>query len=279
MTHIKQAVIFIIFLAFAPPATAAQWEYDFTWAGIPVGHITWTVNEKGDRYTARTDVETTGLVALFSRHLSHTQVTGRIGAQAYHPQQYQTRYQTRGKKRSIDLTYGPGGEIVQEISLPASDVARETRELQPSQKNGLPDALSAMMILRRSVAEHGQEAGYSHTQRIYDGRNVTDVIWRIEGAEMIKIKGKKRDVIHTTLTRAAVAGYKPKELKKMKKGEATLHLYFSADDAAIPLMLSVSAPPGTLHGELARDCGTEKCAAPARMEDIAQVWKAAEKTP
>jgi len=121
-----------------------------------------------DRYAITMDLDTRGLASVFVDLTSHSQVQGRIVADAVHPEAYRGDVRRNGIDHHYRVDYRPDGAVV-------------TASLQPTELRGLVaadhsggavDQLTAYFIVARQLARRGSCA---LTIAVFDGHGRYDL--------------------------------------------------------------------------------------------------------
>ncbi len=243
-------MLIALFLASAQTAWAAEpmnhfiGQYDFSWSGFRLGWLALEVDENDKAYSMRLKVESAGLVNLFTHHTDDTVVKGARSGQIYHPELYESHYQTKNKPRYIKLMFNKKGVVTEEINEPPED--RTLRpEVPHALKDGAYDPLTLMMALRNGATE----------SRSFDAKHLFAVHSAHEaGAEPVTFG--KYSVTGYTLSRTPLAGITQKEAQSYAKGEPPLTLYLSADARQIPVGVSIPFLLSHIRGILVKECAT-----------------------
>jgi Protein of unknown function (DUF3108) len=251
----------LIVLAFSVPAWAEEppplnlkGTYEFQFSGLPIGKMGIEVEQDASHYAMTSDVVATGVVKLFTQHMSHTTAQASGGRIAY-----DTHYQTKKKPKSAHLVY-TAGKLVEENVQPPDN--RAVRPAVPDElKNRAHDLLSFNLALRGLVwkALHAGTKKFSLTA--YDGRRLTEVDGTVEGKRVIDYGGKPNfPVIAVSLKRKQLAGFTPPEIEGFDSNEPPLTLYYSDDSRFVPVKLEVMVLFGKITGTLAKECRSgESC--------------------
>lgn len=231
--------------------------YEFTWSGIDLGKIALLAEETDQTYGMRTLIKSRGVVSLFVKHTSDTFMSGIKNASGYIPQTYETRLQTRNKKKHIKLGYDAAGQFETELSEPEdTDRPKVPAEL----KKDAHDPLASVFDIRAKLHAALQNSEKTFSITLYDGRRLSRIQVDIPAVVERQVAGTKQRVIHTIMTRVPLSGYTEKELESMKGSPNALHVYFSDDAKLWPLLMEVHVFMATLKGELTKTCDTiESC--------------------
>lgn len=227
--------------------------YDVSWSGITVGTLVADAHEDDAHYKMSAFIESTGLTYLFTRHKSETTVEGIRQDGRYLPQQYRTEFSTRGSSREIILTYDKTGKMVQEVANPPEN--RQKRPEVPMElKERVIDLLTTFFVQRGKIYEALARDNPEFTIRMYDGRRLTDLHFKVFGRQVVGWHNQDTPVIHFTFTRTPIAGFKKSELEDIQKEEPDINLYLSDDGQLIPLKIVVASAAGMFYANLAREC-------------------------
>lgn len=218
----------------------------FTWARIPLGKLTLNMKQEGAHYSMRADAKTQGIALLFNRHISTTTVEGLITKEfRYLPQHFRSDYHDNDEKKLIAVEYDAQGMPIKETIEPPRE---EIRPLVPQEmKQKSVDILTGFFVMRQKLKQ-ALESNQSHfSVTIYDGKRLFHVDAAIEApAAVVHFHGTSRSAIKLVLQRVALAGYKEKELKKLKKHNPPVALYVEPE-RLVPFGLSLKVYGGKLE--------------------------------
>lgn len=228
--------------------------YALSFAGILFGKMNIEVEQEPGYFRMSSDVASTGIVAVFASHSSKTTVTGKGKNFSYTTRSYQTKSQTRKKKRDIALEYR-GGKYVMEKVVPPDN--RETRKEVPGKlKNDAYDPLSVIVEIRKRIIElrrTGKDVGsIDFPIKLYDGRRLTQADVSVHETQQVSVGAASVPVLHVSVKRKPVAGFTDKELKQYDPNEPPLNLYFSEDETFLPIALSIPFTFGAVTATLVK---------------------------
>lgn len=259
------ALFFLMYFMLVPAAHSAEAlsnaeatvRYEFSWGGISFGKIALEADETDATFNLRTLIKSKGVASIFVKHTSDTKVDGLKAGNEYLPQHYDANFQTRNKKKHINLTYDGTGSIIKEVSEP-EDTDRP--KVSAEEKSGALDPLALLLKIRRSLFDALAASEKTFKVKMYDGRRLTEVQVDITGFAERTIAEEKKKLIHVILTRKALSGYTDKELERMKDGVNSMHAYFSDDEQLWPLLVEVDVYFATMRGEFVKACAKlEEC--------------------
>jgi hypothetical protein len=219
----------------SPPALAKDAEkldytdkLYFTWAGISLGELTLTMQQEGKHYKMQTEGKTGGIVRLFSRHSSVTKVEGNFSEpDVYHPLSYRSDYIDNGDKRLIAIEYDEKGLPLKETIVPPREESRPL--VLEEEKKGSVDILTGFFQMRDRLQWALQKQKKDFSVTVYDGKRLFRVDAIIEKPAAIvtlhDYDDKELPAIKLVLKRHPLAGYKEKELRKMKERNPVISLY------------------------------------------------------
>ena len=231
--------------------------YEFSWGGISFGKIALSADETDSTYAMRTLIKSKGLASIFVKHTSDTKMDGTKSGATYLPQNYDANFQTRNKKKHINLKYDGAGNISREISEP---VDTDRPKVSDKERAGAHDPLSLVFDIRRKLFDALAASSKTFNVNMYDGRRLTKV--QIDVVDIVKrtVAGEAQNLVHVIATRAPLSGYTDKELARMKNGVNSMHIYFSDDANLWPLLMEVEVYFATLRGEFTKACDKiEEC--------------------
>ena len=229
--------------------------YIVAWSGITIGRIIITAKEDASSYSMSVDTKTHGLGSLVSDEASIVSARGSKKPDGtYVPAAYHSGPQnSNDAKRDItDLTYGAAGMIEKRVREPEDDPA--WRPLVPfGEINTARDPITAGFILRRQLHDALGNKTAEVSTRTYDGARLATMKMIRTANAKVEIMGTYKDTVNVQITRTPINGYTPKELKKFNKGDPEIHLYFSNDEAFLPVRASVKVALGELSLTLIDD--------------------------
>ena len=232
--------------------------YQFAFDGLPIGKMGIELEQTPQHYAATSDIMTTGLVGAFVKHLSHTTVDG--SGQHYHYTDitYESHYQTRKKKKYVQMVTQNGKLTLENLIPPENHESRS--EVDEALKNNAVDPLSFLPQLRYDLFEARAKNEGHFTLNAYDGRRLTQVDFAIAGQKNISYNGQDVRVIDVTASRKQIAGFTKSEIDDFDPHEPILHIYFTDDARLIPIRLEARLMLGILSATLAKECTTgESC--------------------
>lgn len=220
--------------------------YRIAWSGITLGRINLIAHEDATRYGMSVDTKTRGMGSLISDEAQVVSVEGTKTAEGnYVPVQYISRPLKEGDTDLITLTYDTKGDISNRLRMNDDDPA--WRPPVPFAKiNTARDPITASFMLRRALYAALKKGVHEVGTRTYDGMRLAEMKLIQATDVKVAVMGEYREAVNVAVTRTPIEGYTPKELKKFKKGDPAIHLYFSNDAAFLPIRASAK----TLVGEL-----------------------------
>jgi hypothetical protein len=259
----QKIIIFFIALTLAAmqPARAAPPDplefkgiYSFGFPGLTFGHMGVEIDQDANGYAITADIQSSGIVNVFVRHVSHS--TAQASAKNI---EYESNYQTRKKKRYVNLLWRDGALDEEKLVPPEN---RKTRpEVPPQLKNNAADPLSFILRMREALADALTAGRKNFSINVFDGRRLTKANFTLQNSpRSINHGGKKLAVITVTVRRELLAGFTASELADHDSNEPTLYVYFSNDKRLIPVRLEANAWFGKLSATLTKECRTgESC--------------------
>ena len=235
--------------------------YTVSWSGIDVGGMAIEAHEDDDSYRMEVVVKSKGLAWTFTKHSSTTTVEG-VKNGKYIPQKFETTFNLRGKTRHILLIYGKRGELESEYNHPPEDPKKRPPVPMELKQYAL-DALTPFFTQRKRIYNALQNGEDRFSLRMFDGRRLSDMHYFIHGRKQVGWNMQDVPVIHFSLTRTPVAGYKKDELADFQKEkDPNVSLYLSDDGRLIPLKIVVDSSAGLFYANYQQNCTTmEACTA------------------
>jgi Protein of unknown function (DUF3108) len=249
--------IAVLFASLVAPAAWAQQaplspfnlngRYKVAWSGITLGRINLIAAEDATSYSMSIDTKTRGVGAIIGDEARLIIARGSKAVDGtYIPAAYESKPQKNEETEDvIKLTYDAKGDIVNRLRTKDDDPA--WRPPVPFAKvNTARDPVTGAFMLRRALYALVPSTQNEVATKTYDGlRMATMKMTRAANAK-VEVMGEYKDSINVAITRTPIDGYTPKELKKFKKGDPEIRVYFSNDAAFLP----VRATAKTLVGEL-----------------------------
>jgi hypothetical protein len=230
--------------------------YEAGWSGINFGKIGIEIDEQADKAKVTCDISSSGIMALFIKHSSHTTLTATGSNFTYPDRIYESNYKTRKKARHVKLTY-KAGKITEEIIEPPEN--RDKRPAVPdADKNSAYDLMSFLLQMRSEILSAQKNGKTIFTLNAYDGRRLTQADFNIVGEKTIKISGEKQKALTVTARRKFLAGYTKGELDDYDPNEPSLTVYFSNDEKLIPLRMEVPFLMQKISADLVKKCTKEE---------------------
>ncbi len=253
---ISKLILPLVSLIIAPCAQAAdgalsplvlKGRYVIAWSGIPLGRIILTANEDATNYSMVIDTKTKGIGALISDEKRVISVEGaKTAADVYIPSRYQSRPHRKGERNTITMTYDAAGNIATRENDNEDDPAWRP-PVPREEANTARDPVTAAFILRRKLHASFADKITDISTRTYDGERLATMSLIPAGDDArVEVMGAYVKAINVVVKRAPINGYTPKEIKKYKKGDPEIRIYFSNDEAFIPLRATAKVPLGEL---------------------------------
>ncbi len=221
--------------------------YRIAWSGITLGRINLIATEDATSYSMTIDTKTRGVGAIAGDEAQLVIARGsKTEDGTYIPATYESKPQKiLADSDIITLTYDEKGDIKNRLRTRDDDPA--WRPPVPFAKvNTARDPITGAFILRRALYAATATEQNEVATKTYDGlRLATMKMIRTTNAK-VDVMGEYKDTINVAITRTPIDGYTPKELKKFKKGDPEIHVYFTNDEAFLPVRASAK----TLVGEL-----------------------------
>ena len=222
--------------------------YNVAWSGIVVGRIILHAKEDATSYSMDIDTKTHGLGSLVSDESSIVRAHGSKKPDGtYVPTEYRSGPQKAGDTRRdrTELDYNTEGNVVKRVRDPEDDPAWRP-PVKFADIDTARDPITAGFILRKQLHDAMDTNIMEVNNRTYDGARLATMKMTRTANAKVEIMGTYKDTMNVLINRTPVTGYTPKELKKFNKGDPEIHLYFSNDDAFLP----VRATAKVLLGEL-----------------------------
>lgn len=228
--------------------------YEFTYNAIPFGKLAVSIDHQNNHYSITSDVATTGLLKLFVPHKSHTTVQGTGSDFVFSDVTYESRYQTRKKKKYVKMVFEDG--LPTETKIPPDNPLKRPT-VSDDDKRGSADPLTFILRIREAVKDAYVSGAKKFQLKYYDGKRLTLIKVSMEGIRTIRYQGKKQQAIRVGLSRELIAGHTEKERKRYSKDEPIIYVHFSNDGRLIPIELQAYVWFGSLRATLVEECNSE----------------------
>ena len=220
--------------------------YTIAWSGITLGRIILTVREDGTSYAMSVDTKTRGIGAMISdeKRIVSTEGT-KNEAGDYIPVRYHSAPQKKAEGDIVTLTYDAKGNIAKRERKDPDDPS--WRPLPSNEEiNTARDPITAALILRRQLYASLDTADSTISTRTYDGLRLAQMRLIRTLNSKVEVMGHYVDTVRVAVKREPINGYTPKELKKYKKGDPEINIYFSNDADFLPVRATARATIGEL---------------------------------
>lgn len=252
--------ILLLLIFMASPAISAEnlapinekLYYEADWSGVNFGKIGIEINQQADKAEVTCDISSSGIMALFIKHSSHTTLTASGHNFIYPDRIYESNYFTRKKARHVKLTY-KNNKIAEQVVEPPDN--RDKRPAVPDEDiNSAYDLMSFLLQMRSEIAAAQKSGTTEFSINSYDGRRLTQGDFKILGKKTIKVAGKKYETIGVTARRKFLAGYTKSEEDDYDPNEPSMTIYFSDDEKLIPLSFEVPLLLQKISATLVKKC-------------------------
>lgn len=212
-------------------------DYQLQWMGIPLGkaHIQWQERERF--YSARLNLETTGVASIFNTQRRILETSGRIARTkeglTYYPEKYHNLVQYKKKNRNMDIWFDHDGrELRYEVTPPDDRTSRP--EVENTQRDTALDILTAIIHARQHIINGKEKIDFT----VFDARRLTGIhLQRMKEKAPLSYLGS-----HTP-----DAGYTPKELKEFEEDEPDVIIEFADKESLFPSRAYATTLLGTIE--------------------------------
>lgn len=226
--------------------------YEADWSGVNFGKIGIEIDQQADKADVICDIKSSGIMALFVKHSSHTTLTASGHNFVYPDRVYESRYYTRKKARHVKLTY-KDNKIIEQIVEPPDN--RDKRPAVPEDDiNSAYDLMSFLLQMRSEIFAAVKAEKTEFSINSYDGRRLTQGDFKISGNKTIKVAGKKYETIVVVSRRKFLAGYTKSEQDDYDPKEPSMTTYFSNDGKLIPLRMEIPLLLQKISATLVKTC-------------------------
>lgn len=230
--------------------------YEAGFAGILFGKIGIEIEQKPEKASITCDITSSGILALFLKHSSHTTLEANGSSFSYPNRTYASNYHTRKKFRSVKLIYKNSKIDTQEVQPPDD---REKRPAVPdSDINSAYDLMTFLLQMRKEIDDARKNGRTYFSINAYDGRRLTQADFNIGAEKTLEIAGKDIKTLMVTARRKPLAGYTKGEIEDIEPNEPSMTVYFSNDDNLTPLRMEVPFMMQKISATLIKQCGPEE---------------------
>jgi hypothetical protein len=224
MRHVVLACLVLVPLSAAASSTGSfSVEYTGTSHGFTVLKLAGSLDLTPTGYSARVTFHTAGMAAWMLRSDNDSQVTGIFDGDKTVPRLFQGSGHLRNTDRLTRISYSDGNPVIEALSPP---VEQERTPVPVQQTTHTIDTLSAVVMLIRSVGEHGTCDGSVTT---FDGRRLSSQAAHTVGHEILPRSNRSifaGDAVRCDFVGQQLAGFVRNEdedsLKKPRYGSAWL---------------------------------------------------------
>ncbi len=220
----------------------------FGLAGVHVATNHTTVEEAADGYAITPNAESRGIAAVFITLTSHSEVRGRLAADAIRPQAYRGEVHRNGVDTRNRVNYGADGTVFGESTPPAKTRTTVT----PALMRGTVDQLTAFFVMERQLADRGSCA---LVVAVYDGLRRYNLLFTDAAPETIPATGGRGFSGATQvcrMRREAIAGFRDDGGRSEGAYEGKLwYARLLPGDLVIPVRMEFSTEFGAVSGHLA----------------------------
>lgn len=254
---LRKAAFCLFSLAFFPASSWAEVPakpdplklnglYTVEWSGIPIGRILIEAEETDTTYSMSINTKTKGIAALLSDEATIMAAKGKKdGADSFIPQEYISRPQKGHDDDTITLAYDEKGHFVKGTDDKPDDPAWRA-PVPNNEIDTARDPLTATLMLRRMLHASLGSGKTEITTRMYDGERLA-LLHLTRGPDSRVSLGKTIvNCVSVEVKREPILGFTPKELKKYRKSDPEIHIYFSNDQAFLPVRGTAKLPYGEL---------------------------------
>jgi len=231
-TFVKKAPasIFLLALGFAvslsgalsSPAQAApaknnnaneiKLSYDVHGAGFKLMTVDIDIMLNGDKYAAKSDLNTVGFAKLFSAIKAKYEAKGTFSKTRFKPTQFTMNTKKKKKQRSATVSWNKRGMPKMVVKPPIKE-GREKAVLKTLRK-GMPDPLTTMLILMLN----GSKSPCKFTRLVLDGRKIFELKFSYSKQVDVKPKDSKLyqgKAFHCIIKDRPIAGYSKKVMAEI----------------------------------------------------------------
>lgn len=199
-----------------PPAFRMTTKYRVYWLGVPVLKGSVTSRALDGQYSLAFESEATGVLRVLRRSRVSASAAGAIEPARYRAFHYRLRAKWKEKRRSVDLTFEPGGDVRLAVTPP------ERGKRKPVPIAMAAAAFDPLTALLHSVTVPLDTPACALTVPVFDGRRRFDVRLERAGTDTLKRPVSPlldRKAVKCRIHVRRIAGFTEKEIKNMDKAK------------------------------------------------------------
>lgn len=198
------------------------------------------------------NIDSYGVVQKISKYKNYSNGSYIINDGNYIPQHFELSMRQRQGIRKINIEYDQNGVIIKESVNPPDKRYKRPAVLNESKQNAL-DPLNAILLTKNKIEHALKNKTDKFDIKLYDGRRLSRLDFKIYGRENINIGEKSYNVLKIGFKEFPLEGYTQNELKRME-GENPDFILYLEKDTLIPLQADASAPLGRANFVLEKEC-------------------------
>lgn len=229
--------LFGLALGWPHAVLAESLAYRFGWSGFTLGTLRLECALDVASYRCDAWFSSAGLVALFAPQQHHLATRGILRGEQVQPLQFRNDYRDDETPRWLDITYQSDGTVQRFITSSETEEEGERPAVPPEKLAGSVDPLSSVVKLHHQAQQWRAGQGKALEISVFDGKRLS----------LVRFAPNAADSHIVYVTRTPVAGYKPRELARIRaQKDAVLTLQLTED--GWPQTLSLPLWGGELRG-------------------------------
>jgi Protein of unknown function (DUF3108) len=144
-------------------------QYSVTLAGLPIGHGTWTIDIRDDRYNMAASGATSGIMRVFASGRGQSSARGAVSGGQLVTSNYNSNVHTDKKYDEVRMVIS-GGNVKEFVAEPPTIPGPERIPLTDAHRHGVADPMTAPLVRIAGNGDTVVPQACQRTLAIFDGR-------------------------------------------------------------------------------------------------------------
>lgn len=229
------------------PAAKLQATYAATLFGLPIGHVTWTIEIKDGRFTAAASGETVGLLSVFARGRGIAQAQGSVAGRQLHASSFVVNYTHGSGMEEVKILFN-GGHAREFLAHPPPPNPQQI-PLTDAYRVGVVDPMTALIVHVPGTGDTVAPAACDRKLAVFDGRMRYDLQLEYKRLERVRAEtGYQGTTVVCAVYFDPLAGYDPnRSAIKYLRAERGMEIWLAplaGSRLLVPFRVSVPTPIG-----------------------------------
>jgi hypothetical protein len=183
-------------------------QYTVTLAGLPVGHGTWTIDIRDDRYNMAASGATSGIMRVFASGRGQSSARGAVSGGQLVTSNYSSNVYTDKKYDEVRMVIS-GSNVKEFVADPPTIPGPERIPLTEAHRRGVADPMTAPLIRIAGSGDTIVPQACQRTLAIFDGRMRYDLRLAFKRFERVSSAGYQGLAVVCAVQFAPIAGHIP----------------------------------------------------------------------